>query len=77
MDSWSEHHTWQSGYKGRIKIYVWSLEKVNFVICCKKDYGGFVDSNDDNSTKQQRLHIPSYCSNEKVFCYIGGISSLF
>lgn len=49
---------------------------MNFVIYCKKGYEGFVDSSDDNSIKQQSLHVPNHYYN-KFFCYIGGISSLF
>lgn len=74
VDLWTEHHTWQAGYKWKIKKYVLDLEKMNFVICCKKGYGGFVDGNDGNSTKQWSLHIASYYCN-KNFCYIGRICS--
>lgn len=58
----------------KLKKYVLDLEKKNFVICCKKGYGGFVDGNDGNSTKQWSLHIASYYCN-KNFCYIGRICS--
>lgn len=35
-----------------------------------------MDSNDDNSTKDQTLHILYYYYKQKFFCYIGGISQL-
>lgn len=76
MDLWTEHHTWQAGYKWKIKKYVLDLEKVNLVICCEKGYGGFVDGNDGNSTKQRSFCIPSYYCN-KILCCIGGIYSFF
>lgn len=35
-----------------------------------------MESNSDNSTKQQRLHIPNYHYNEKIFCCKVGVFSV-